>query len=59
MVSIAYGDSIRCVSFATLRQSTKCLSVGVWMTSTLQLQSCIFYKRGIGLFTPGAQRSSQ
>lgn len=29
------------------------------MTSTFQLQSCIFYKLGMGLFTPGARRSSR
>lgn len=59
MVSTTYGDSVRCASLAKLRQSTKCLSAGVWMTSTFQLQSCIFYKLGMGLFTPGARRSSR
>lgn len=58
MVLTAYGDSIRCVPFAKLRQSTKCLS---WSADDEFLTgfSHRFYKLGTELITHGAWGSKK
>lgn len=53
MVLTACGDSIRCVSFANIRQSTKCLSRSVG-DEFLTGFSHRFYKLGMELITQGA-----
>lgn len=53
MVLTACGDSIRCVSFANIRQSTKCLSWSVG-DEFLTGFSRRFCKLGVELITQGA-----
>lgn len=53
MVLTACGDSIRCVSFANIRQSTKCLSWSVG-DEFLTGFSRRFCKLGMELITQGA-----